>query len=174
MCASQKRRSGVAARCCQAANCSKMQLRSPGCGAPARYLTRAQGWATITKRGVDVAPRILPYSLCACGAAGSALPWHGRGRRFDPDQVHQKFMPAVYILRSETTQKFYIGCTSRLTIRIAEHQRGQTASTRGRGPWALVYEEQFDTLAEARGRERQLKSWKSHRSIQELIESSNR
>jgi hypothetical protein len=25
----------------------------------------------------------------ACGAAGSARPWHGRGRRFDPDQVHQ-------------------------------------------------------------------------------------
>src|ERR1700722_19960233 len=25
----------------------------------------------------------------ACGAAGSALPWHGRGRRFDPGQVHQ-------------------------------------------------------------------------------------
>ena len=24
----------------------------------------------------------------ACGAAGSALPWHGRGRRFDPGQVH--------------------------------------------------------------------------------------
>src|SRR5947209_6021471 len=22
---------------------------------------------------------------------GSALPWHGRGRRFDPDQVHQFF-----------------------------------------------------------------------------------
>src|SRR5438552_240990 len=28
--------------------------------------------------------------MWACGAAGSALPWHGRGRRFDPDQVHQK------------------------------------------------------------------------------------
>ncbi len=27
--------------------------------------------------------------MWACGAAGSALPWHGRGRRFDPDQVHQ-------------------------------------------------------------------------------------
>jgi hypothetical protein len=25
---------------------------------------------------------------------GSALPWHGRGRRFDPDQVHQ-FIPHV-------------------------------------------------------------------------------
>src|SRR6266481_7866389 len=29
------------------------------------------------------------YKAWACGAAGSALPWHGRGRRFDPDQVHQ-------------------------------------------------------------------------------------
>ena len=28
--------------------------------------------------------------MWACGAAGSALPWHGRGHRFDPDQVHQK------------------------------------------------------------------------------------
>src|SRR5580698_10239712 len=27
--------------------------------------------------------------LWACGAAGSALRWHGRGHRFDPDQVHQ-------------------------------------------------------------------------------------
>jgi hypothetical protein len=28
-------------------------------------------------------------AMWACGAAGSALPWHGRGHRFDPDQVHQ-------------------------------------------------------------------------------------
>ncbi len=27
----------------------------------------------------------------ACGAVGSALPWHGRGRRFEPDQVHHIF-----------------------------------------------------------------------------------
>ncbi len=31
----------------------------------------------------------LSRQTWACGAAGSALPWHGRGRRFDPDQVHQ-------------------------------------------------------------------------------------
>ena len=92
----------------------------------------------------------------------------------NPTRSTKPFMPAVYILRSGTTQKFYIGCTARLTIRVAEHQRGQTASTRGRGPWVLVYEEQFDTLAEARGRERQLKSWKSHRSLQDLIQTSNR
>ena len=29
--------------------------------------------------------------MWACGAVGSALPWHGRGHRFEPDQVHQNF-----------------------------------------------------------------------------------
>ena len=81
-------------------------------------------------------------------------------------------MPVVYILQSETTQRFYIGCTANVQARVAEHQRGQTTSTRGRGPWLLVYQEQFATLAEARQRERQLKSWKSHRSLRELIQAS--
>jgi putative endonuclease len=109
----------------------------------------------------------------ACGAAGSALPWHGRGRRFDPDQVHQfSIMVAVYILQSESSGKFYIGCSENPVERLIEHNRGQTKSTRGRGPWKHVYQEQFTTLPEALRRERQLKSWKSHRSIQELIDCS--
>ena len=33
------------------------------------------------------------HPMWACGAAGSALPWHGRGHRFDPDQVHQLSSP---------------------------------------------------------------------------------
>src|ERR1039458_9910308 len=28
----------------------------------------------------------------ACGAVGSALPWHGRGREFESHQVHQTFL----------------------------------------------------------------------------------
>jgi putative endonuclease len=71
-------------------------------------------------------------------------------------------MPAVYILQSEKSGKFYIGCAEQASVRLTEHQRGQTLSTRGRGPWTLVYEEQFTTLSQARQRERQLKSWKSH------------
>ena len=92
----------------------------------------------------------------------------------DPDQVHQfSVMPAVYILQSEKTSRFYIGCATEVLVRLTQHQRGQTISTRGRGPWVLVYQERFETLAEARRRERQLKSWKSHRSILELIEDWN-
>ncbi len=80
-------------------------------------------------------------------------------------------MAAVYILRSEYSGRFYIGCAENPVERLAEHNRGQTKSTSGRGPWQLVYREQFSTLPEALRRERQLKSWKSHRSIQELIEA---
>ena len=48
-------------------------------------LTRRERWARIE----SVVPHVVQQ--WACGAAGSALPWHGRGRRFDPDQVHQIF-----------------------------------------------------------------------------------
>jgi putative endonuclease len=68
--------------------------------------------------------------------------------------------------------RFYIGCSENPVERLIEHNRGQTKSTRGRGPWKHVYQEQFTTLPEALRRERQLKSWKSHRSIQELIDCS--
>jgi len=81
-------------------------------------------------------------------------------------------MPAVYILQSASSGKFYIGCAEQPLLRLAEHQRGQTLSTRGRGPWTLVYQEQFTSLSEARRRERQIKNWKSHRSIEELINGS--
>ena len=81
---------------------------------------------------------------------------------------------AVYILQSQSSGRFYIGCADDPLKRLSEHQRGQTRSTRGRGPWRLVYQETFKTLQEARKRERQLKSWKSHRSLQELIDAKHR
>ena len=37
-----------------------------------------------------------------------------------------------------------------------------------------MYQEHFESLPEARKRERQLKSWKSHRSVQELIDASKK
>ncbi len=78
-------------------------------------------------------------------------------------------MPALYILRSTTTGNFYIGSTASLPRRMAEHARGHSPYTRQRGPWELAYQEEFATLPEARGRELQIKSWKSHRLIEELI-----
>jgi putative endonuclease len=75
-------------------------------------------------------------------------------------------MAFLYVLQSVTTEKFYIGSTVDLPARFAQHQLGRSSYTRGRGPRMLVYQEEYPTLAEARRRERQLKSWKSHRMIQ--------
>ena len=79
-------------------------------------------------------------------------------------------MASLYILRSASTGKFYIGSTIDLERRLSEHNREKSLFTRGRGPWELVYREEFPTSKEARRRELQIKSWKSHLSIQKLIE----
>ena len=80
-------------------------------------------------------------------------------------------MAHLYILQSLATGRFYVGSTSDLRRRLSEHLRQHSPSTRGRGPWKLIYQEPYASLAEARRRERELKSWKSHRSIQELIQA---
>jgi putative endonuclease len=80
-------------------------------------------------------------------------------------------VPTVYILKSQSTAKFYIGSALHLEARLAEHERGHSPYTRDRGPWALAYSEDYATLPEARRRERQMKSWKSSRSVQELIDA---
>jgi putative endonuclease len=81
-------------------------------------------------------------------------------------------MACVYILQSETTQRFYVGSTDNLLRRSEEHGRGHTPSTRGRGPWMLVYQEQFDFLADARRRELEIKRWKSAKLVKVLVSSS--
>src|ERR1039457_6058724 len=46
--------------------------------------------AKLTNFALPVTIGKLPLAICGPVAQfGSALPWHGRGRRFDPDQVHQ-------------------------------------------------------------------------------------
>jgi putative endonuclease len=79
----------------------------------------------------------------------------------------------LYILQSQITSKFYIGSTFDLTQRLLDHKRGNTKTTRIHKPWALVYSENFDTLSQARSREKQLKKWKSHVRVQSLIDRYN-
>ncbi len=79
-------------------------------------------------------------------------------------------MACVYILQSLTTGRFYVGSSSDLLRRLSEHQRHHSPFTRRGGPWKLVYQEEIADLTGARRRERQMKSWNSPRSIQELID----
>jgi putative endonuclease len=78
-------------------------------------------------------------------------------------------MIALYVLQSEASGRYYVGSTSDLDRRLEEHRRNHTPSTRGRGPWKLVHLEEFPVLLSARRRERQIKGWKSHLKIQQLV-----
>ena len=85
-------------------------------------------------------------------------------------------MPPVftlYILQSEGTSRYYVGQTSDLRARVYRHNAGRTRSGRNRGPWRMVYCEEFATRREAVRREGEIKGWKSSRLIRRLIESGH-
>ena len=75
----------------------------------------------------------------------------------------------VYIIRSLSSNKYYIGSTDNKERRLNEHNLGFSKYTKNKGPWIIVYDEKFMTLAEARKREKQIKNWKKRKSIEKLI-----
>jgi putative endonuclease len=78
-------------------------------------------------------------------------------------------MPFVYVLRSLTTKHLYTGATSDLVVRLAQHNSNQCRSTKNRGPWILIHQEELPTVAEALRRERFLKTGKGRAELQGLI-----
>jgi putative endonuclease len=77
----------------------------------------------------------------------------------------------VYVLKSGAGQIYY-GFASDLRKRLAQHDRGDNVSTRGR-EWRLVYYEAFRSEEDARERERTLKRHgQAKRWLRERIERS--
>ncbi len=62
-------------------------------------------------------------------------------------------MFTVYLLKSLKDGKRYIGMTSNLVRRLAEHKNGKVKSTKNRRPLELIYSEEFETKSEASDRE---------------------
>jgi predicted GIY-YIG superfamily endonuclease len=72
-------------------------------------------------------------------------------------------MPWVYILRG-STGRHYIGSAVELDVRLSQHLRGHTATTKRLGGYLkVVAKKQLGTLAEARELERFLKRKKNPR-----------
>ena len=78
----------------------------------------------------------------------------------------------LYILRSTSTGRFYVGQTRNLEERLQYHNAGYSKALKNRGPWQLVYTEQYATRAEAMRRERRIKSWKDRELIERLMRAS--
>jgi len=80
----------------------------------------------------------------------------------------------VYVLRSETSGRHYVGFCSNLTQRLGQHNDGITKSTKNRGPWKLIYKEQFQTRQEAVRRERFLKTGQGREELRRILASMER
>ena len=75
----------------------------------------------------------------------------------------------VYVLKSEHDQKFYIGFTDNLEIRIKAHNSGSVESTQNRRPLVLIYYEAYLSKPDALGREKFLKSGSGHRFLRKQL-----
>ena len=75
----------------------------------------------------------------------------------------------VYVLRSQSSCRYYIGFTSDVTQRLGQHNQGITESTKNRGPWEVVYRESYASRSEAMRREKYLKSGSGREELKRLI-----
>ena len=80
-------------------------------------------------------------------------------------------MYRVYLLLSEKDGKFYTGSTDDLKRRIAEHEAGYVKSTVRRQPLKLIYYEACLNEADARVRERYLKSGAGKKYLRNRLSS---
>ena len=77
---------------------------------------------------------------------------------------------SVYIIRSLKDGSYYIRYSANPNLRLHRHNDGWTKSTKSKIPWRLVHIEKYDSKTDALKRERQLKSWKSHKELDKLID----
>lgn len=82
-------------------------------------------------------------------------------------------MHFVYVLRSISYKRYYIGSTKDLENRLNYHNSGRVKSTKAHKPWNIIYTESFNTKSEAIKREKQIKSYKGGNAFKRLIGSTS-
>jgi len=75
----------------------------------------------------------------------------------------------VYILKSLKNGSLYIGYTTDLKKRFAEHNNGESLATKSFRPYKLVFYEAFINKKDAKAREGYLKSGWGLRSIKKML-----
>lgn len=80
----------------------------------------------------------------------------------------------IYILRSKTTQRYYVGSTEDVHKRLDQHNAGRSTSTSTRSgmPWELIHTEHFVSRSEAMLQERRIKARGVARYLSDIENSS--
>lgn len=97
-------------------------------------------------------------------ASVESLPRHGGVK-----SIALKDMWQVYILKSVSTSRHYIGCTDNLDRRLKEHNNGYNLSTFRNKPWVVVHVKKFSDPQKAFAREKEIKSYKGGNAFKKLL-----
>lgn len=78
-------------------------------------------------------------------------------------------MAHLYILKNDKN-KYYVGITElEISVRLSRHNKGGVKSTKTGTPWNIIHIEKFNSMGEAREREKRIKSWKGGNAFKKLI-----
>ncbi len=75
----------------------------------------------------------------------------------------------VYILKSFTSNRYYIGSTNDPAKRLFNHNAGYTRSTKYGVPWVICFQQEFPDLATARRIEYKLKKLRRKDYLERVI-----
>jgi putative endonuclease len=75
----------------------------------------------------------------------------------------------VYVLHFLEDRGLYIGFSTDLRRRMAEHKHRASFATKYRGPWKLIYYEAYIDRQDAERRERYLKSGSGRRFVRQQL-----
>ena len=78
-------------------------------------------------------------------------------------------MHYLYILLNKTNTRTYTGVTDDVEKRLTEHNAGRVKSSRPYRPHRVIYSEEFETLIEARQKEKFYKSTTGRRRLKEML-----
>ena len=78
-------------------------------------------------------------------------------------------MQYVYLIKIKKDGKWYTGCSDDLRKRFKEHNSGKVASTKGRGPFTLIYYEVCMNKNDAFTREKYLKTGMGKRYLKNRL-----
>jgi len=78
-------------------------------------------------------------------------------------------MHFAYILYSPTKDRYYVGSCEEVAKRLVKHNNNHAGFTGKTGDWVIKWTEDHPTKSDALKRENQIKSWKSGKMIEKLI-----
>ena len=86
-----------------------------------------------------------------------------------PNRLYRVQSLTVYVLRSDSTDRYYAGYGKSVQQELRRHNAGSVSMTRDGRPWSVVHIEQVETLADARRRSAHMRSWKNPRYLERML-----